>query len=62
MTYVKKTEEARKALVEAEQRLRDYFQRSLFDLEREKQLAREVSQAREKFIDQLETLCPRFPD
>jgi hypothetical protein len=59
---MKKTENARRALVEAEEKLRNYFQHSLFDLEREKQLAREVTQARDKFIDQLETMCPRMPE
>ena len=49
-------------MLKAEEELRQYFLRSMFNLEKERQLAKAVKSARQAFVDNLEILCPRFPD
>jgi hypothetical protein len=62
MSYVNKTELARESMLKAEEELRQYFLRSMFNLEKERQLAKAVKSARQAFVENLEILCPRFPD
>jgi hypothetical protein len=62
MSYELKTERARTAMVAAEEELRGYFDGCVFDMAKEVQLSQAVRAAREEFLDQLESLCPRFPE
>ena len=62
MSYVNKTELARERMLKAEGELRQYFLRSMFNLEEERQLSEAVRSARQAFVENLEILCPRFPD
>jgi hypothetical protein len=50
------------AMVAAEEELRHYFEGCIFDMAKEVQLSEAVRHAREEFLDQLESLCPRFPE
>jgi hypothetical protein len=62
MSSVSKTESARERMLKAEEELREYFLGSMFNIEQEKQLSEAVKSARQAFVDNLELLCPRFPD
>ena len=62
MSYVNKTELARERMLKAEEELREYFLCSMFNLEKETQLSEAVKSARQAFVENLEILCPRFPD
>jgi len=50
------------AMVAAEEELRHYFEGCIFDMAKEVLLSEAVRHAREEFLDQLESLCPRFPE
>jgi hypothetical protein len=62
MTYVDKTELVRERMLKAEEELRIYFLQAAFNLKKETQLSEAVKSARKDFVDNLELLCPRFPD
>ena len=62
MSYVSRTELVKERMVKAEEELREYFIGSMFNLEQERQLSEAVKSARQAFVDNLEVLCPRFPD
>jgi hypothetical protein len=62
MTNETKVEQAKDKMVKAEKKLREYFLLSAFNLEKEKQLSDAVKCAQQEYVNQLESLCPCFPD
>jgi hypothetical protein len=60
MTYANKTEQARMAMVEAEEKLRYHLNQFAFNIEEGQRLSAEAKLARQRFVDQLESLCPAF--
>ena len=62
MTNESEFEQAKVKMLKAEKKLRDYFLLSAFNLEKGKQLSDAVKSAQQEYVDQLESLCPRFPD
>jgi hypothetical protein len=62
MSYAINTEQARKAMQEAEEKLRDHLNQFAFNVEEGQRLSVAAKLARQQFVDQLESLCPAFLD
>ncbi len=62
MQYANNIELARKAMVEAEEKLRDHLSQFAFNVEEGKRLSDKARLARQQYVDQLESLCPAFPE
>jgi len=60
MSYAIKMEQARKAMFEAEEKLRDHLSQFAFDIEEGKRLSAAAQLARQQLVDQLESLYPPF--
>lgn len=48
------------AMVEAEEKLRYHLNQFAFNIEEGQRLSAEAKLARQRFVDQLESLCPAF--
>ena len=60
MTYEINTAMAKQKMLKAEEELRQHFERSMYDPEREKELAAAVKLARNEFVNQFEVLFPQM--